>query len=108
MKINKKLKKTKLIYFIGILALLTGCAPGPPPPPPIFPGFEWVIIALVIFLGVILWKKYSAKEPLKTDYITEALNAINQQLKELEIKIDALEKKQGQEKESKQNHKKNN
>ncbi len=94
---NKKLKITKLIYFLSILVLLTSCAPGPPLPP-IFPGFEWVIIALVIFLGVILWKRYLTQEPLKTNYITEALNAINQQLKELEKKIDELEKKQDQEK----------
>ena len=92
---NKTSKKTKLIYSLGILAFLTSCAPGPPPPP-IFPGFEWVIIAVVIFLGVFLWKKYLTKEPLKTNYITEALNAINQQLKELEKKMDELEKKQDQ------------
>ncbi len=86
-----------LIYFLGSIVLLTGCAPGPPPPlPPIFPGFEWIIIAVVIFLGVFIWKRYSAKEPLKTNYITEALNAINQQLKQLEKKIDELEKKQDQ------------
>ncbi len=104
---DKKSKISILIYSLGILAFLTSCAPGPPPPP-IFPGFEWVIIAVVIFLGVFLWKRYSTQEPLKTNYITDALNAINQQLKELEKKIDALEKKQGQGSEKKQYHEKNN
>jgi len=93
---DKSSKKTKLIYTLGILAFLTSCTPGPPPP--IFPGFEWVIIAVLIFLGVFLWKRYSTQEPLKTNYITDALNAINQQLKELEKKIDELEIKQDQEK----------
>ena len=89
---NKESKRTKLIYFLGIFVFLTSCTPGPPPPP-IFPGFEWIILASVIFLGVFLWKKYLTKDPIKTNYITEALNAINQQLKELEKKIDELEKK---------------
>ncbi len=89
--------KRKIIYFIAIFPLLNGCAPGPPPPP-IFPGFEWVIIAVVIFLGFFLWKRLSTQKPLETNYITDALNAINQQLKELEKKIDELEKKQDHEK----------
>ncbi len=90
-------KKTKLIYLSGILVFLTSCAPGPPPPP-IFPGVEWIIIAVVIFLGVFLLKRVPVKKPEETNYITDALNAINQQLKELEKKIEELEKKQGHEK----------
>ena len=97
---NKRSKKTKLIFLLGILVFLTSCAPGPPPPPPIFPGFEWVIIAVAIFLGIFLLKRASTKNPLETNYITDALNAINQQLKELEKKIDALEKRQNHEKEN--------
>jgi len=93
---NQKLKKTQGIYFIGIIALLAGCTPGPPPPP-IFPGFEWLIIGFIIFVSIFLWKKISSKEPVKTDYLTEAINAINKQLKELEKKIDELGKKQDQE-----------
>ncbi len=96
---NKRSKKTKLIYLLGVLVFLTSCSPGPPPPP-IFPGFEWVIIAVVILLGVFLLQRVPTKKPLETNYITDALNAINQQLKELEKKIDELEKKQ--------NHEKNN
>jgi hypothetical protein len=94
---KNRFQKPKIIYVSGIFILLTACTPGPPPPPPpIFPGFEWLIIALVVFLGVFLWKKYLTQEPVNTNYITEALNAINQQLKELEKKIDELEKKQDQ------------
>ena len=97
---NKRSKKTKLIFLLGILVFLTSCAPGPPPPPPIFPGFEWVIIAAIILFGIFLLKTFSTKKPLETNYITDALNAINQQLKELEKKIDALEKKQNHERDN--------
>ena len=95
---NKSSNKTKLFYLLGILAFLTSCAPSMPPPPPIFPGFEWIIIAVIIFLGVFLLKRTQDKKPEDTNYITDALNAINQQLKELEKKIDELEKKQDNEK----------
>ncbi len=98
-------KKAKIIYYFSLIiffADLAGCAPGPPPPPPpIFPGFEWLIIAIVIFLGIVAWKKYSSTESLKTDYLTETLNAINKQLKQLEKKIEQLEENQTKE------HKKN-
>ena len=97
---DKKSKQIKSIYFLGIFIFITGCTPGPPPPP-LFPGFEWLIIALAIFLAVFLWKRYLTEKPLKTNYLTDALNAINQQLKILEKKIDELEKKQDQEKNNK-------
>ncbi len=94
----KQSKNTPLIFF-GLVALLSGCAPGPPLPP-IFPGFDWLIMAfvIVVFSGVFGWRKFSSEKPVKTDYLAEALNAINQKLIELEKKIDILEKKQDQEK----------
>ncbi len=93
---NNKSKKTKWIYFISIVLLFAGCALGPPPP--IFPGFEWLIIAIVIWIGIFLWNKYSYEKPEEPSYLTETLNAINQRLKELEEKINELRKKQNQEK----------
>ena len=87
-----------MVYIWGFLLLFTGCAPGPPPPPPVLPGFGWLIIGLVIFLGVTLWKSYSARDPLNTNYLTESLNAINKRLKELEKKIEEMEQKLNQEK----------
>ncbi len=95
---EKKRQNRKIVYLLGLIFLLTGCAPGPPLPPPplIFPGFGWLIIGLIIFLFIFLWKKYESDKPIKTDYLTEAINAINQQLKELEKKIDELAKKQDQ------------
>ncbi|MHB2154684.1 hypothetical protein ACX8XN_09840 [Calditrichota bacterium GD2] len=87
----------KSLYILWTLTLLTGCAPGPPPPPPL-PGFEWLIFGLAIFLCFTVWKKYSPKETQKTNYLTDALNAINRKLEELEKKMDELEKKQNPEK----------
>ena len=88
---NKSEKRIKWIYLLGIIPFFTGCAMGPPPPPPVFPGFEWLIIGLMVFIGIFLWKKFDSSEPLKTHYLTEVLNAINQRLKILEKKIDNLE-----------------
>ena len=95
----QKLTKVQRIFFIGIMAFVASCAPGPPPPP-MFPGFEWLIIGLIVFVSIFLWKEISFKEPLKTNYLTEAINAINRQLKELEKKIDELGKKQDQSKDT--------
>ena len=90
---GKKLKKkTQWIYLSGIIPFLTGCTPGPPLPP-IFPGFEWLIIGFVVWIGIVLWRKHASAEPLKTHYLTEVLNAINQRLKILEGRIGELEEK---------------
>ena len=87
---KKSGEKTKWIFSLGIISFLTGCAP-PPPLPPIFPGFEWLIIGIVIWIGVFLWKKYSSEKPVQKDYVTDALNAINNQLKILEKRIKKFE-----------------
>jgi len=88
----KQARNISLIF--GMFFLLTGCAPGPPIPP-IFPHFEWLIITfiLIVFFCILGWQKFLPEKPVKIDYLTEALNAINQKLIELEKKIDELEKK---------------
>ncbi len=96
----KRLKEKyfKWIFMFIVVLLATGCAPGPPPPP-IFPGFEWIIVAvLVIAAGVLLWRKLDVSQPKKEDHFAEALNAIHHQLKELEEQIDRLEKMNKKEK----------
>ena len=87
------LLKNKKWLALPVLALLaTGCAPGPPPPP-VFPGFEWIIVAvLVIAAGILLWRKLDVSQPKKEDHLTEVLNDIHHQLKNLEKKIDKLDK----------------
>jgi len=72
-----------------------GCAPGPPPPllggPGAF-GIGWIILGLIAVGVAVLWKKSNDKRPPKTDYITNALNDINDRLKNLEEKIKRLER----------------
>lgn len=86
------LKNIKWLWLFVVVLLLTGCAPGPPPPP-VFPGFEWIIVAvLVIAAGVLLWRKLDVSQPKKEDHFTEVLNDIHRRLKELEEKLDKLEK----------------
>lgn len=73
-----------------MVLLVSGCAPGPPPPP-VFPGLEWIIVAvLVIAAGILLWRKLDVSRPSKDDHLTEVLNEMNRQLKNLEDKIDKL------------------
>jgi len=83
--------KTRLFPLV-LIPFIAGCAPGPPLPP-LFPGFEWLIIALAIWLAAFLWKKHISTEPLQSHYITEMLNAIHQQLNALEKRIELLEKR---------------
>ena len=86
-------KSKKWLGLPALVLLVTGCAPGPPPPP-VFPGFEWIIVAvLVIAAGVLLWRKLDVSRPTKDDHITEVLNDIHRQLKTLEKKMDKLEKR---------------
>ncbi len=99
-EIMKRLKERdfKWVFIVIVVLLATGCAPGPPPPP-VFPGFEWIIVAvLVIAAGVLLWRKLDVSQPKKEDHLAEVLNAIHRQLKELEEKIDKLEKMDKKEK----------
>ena len=74
-----------------------GCAPGPLPP--IFPGLVgfglgWLLVALLVWIGFLLWEKHGSPDSPKTDYLTEALNAVNQRLTILEDKIAQIEKGQ--------------
>ncbi len=86
--------------LIGVYWLiLTGCAPGPPPPPlfggPGALGIGWIILGLIAFGMTIIWKKTNETPSVKTDYITDALNDINERLKRLEEKMKDLEKNLG-------------
>jgi len=84
------------IVTIVIILLLQACnryPPVPRPPPiPILPRFEWLVVGLIIFAGAVLWKKVIFKEPVREEYLTEAINDINDQLLEIEKKIDELKK----------------
>ncbi len=88
---KKFMLNNKIWFWILVLVLLvSGCAPGPPPPP-VFPGLEWIIVAvLVIAAGILLWRKLDVSRPSKDDHLTEVLNEMNRQLKNLEDKIDKL------------------
>jgi len=103
---KKFMKKGKKWFWLLVITIMvTGCAPGPPPPP-IFPGLEWIIVAvLVIAAGILLWRKLDVSQPAKEDHLTEVLNAINQRMKILEEKIDKLEEmsKKKNEKENENN-----
>ncbi len=91
MKKILKSKKWLGLVFMGII--LTACAPGPPPPP-VFPGFEWMMVALLIIVaGVLLWRKLDVSHPKQEDHLSEVLNDIHRQLKKMEKKIEELEKK---------------
>jgi len=92
----------KTYYLIGLMVmflfLLAGCAPGPSPPP--FMGsigvflMGWILIGLIVLIVIILWKKNDSTSGRRT-YITDAINDINERLKDLEKKIDKLYKNNG-------------
>ncbi len=87
-------KNKKWFWLSAVILLVTGCAPGPPPPP-VFPGFEWIIVAvLVIAAGVLLWRKLDVSQPKKEDHFTEVLNDIHRRLRDIEEKLDKTDKKE--------------
>ncbi len=86
-----------LVLIIVLLA--TGCAPGPPPPipPGLFSaGIGWIVVGLLIWGAILLWKNPNSTKPNKTDQLTETLNAINERLTALEEKMNQLEKNKEQ------------
>ncbi len=90
-------RKTGWLPALTIILPVAGCAPGPPPP--VFPGLlgfglGWLAVGVLIWIGILLWKRQGPPEPCRTDYLTEALNAVNERLVILEEKIEQLGKKQ--------------
>ena len=89
-------KKAKWLPLPATIMFVYGCAPVPPPvSPELFVlGFRWLSAGLLVGLGIWGWKKYCSTKPPKTDYLIEALNAINQRLVILEKQIEEIAKKQ--------------
>ncbi len=88
-------KNAGLWFVLTIILPFSGCAPGPPPPP-VFPGLfgfgmGWLVIGILIWAGILFLKNSRPEEKPKADYLTEALNAINQRLKTLEEKMEQRE-----------------
>ena len=82
-----------------ILLLITGCTPGPPPPipPGLFSaGIGWIVVGLLIWGAILLWKNLNSTKTNKTDQLTDALNAINDRLTALEEKMNQPEKNKEQ------------
>ncbi len=90
--------------YVGMVLLLFiafayGCAPGPPPPPPLLGGpgameFGWIILGFIA-LGIffVVWKRSCERSSERTDYITKALNDINERLRKLEEEVKHMEEK---------------
>jgi len=93
-------EKMKWWLVPAVILNVSGCAPGPLPP--LFPGLVgfglgWLAVGLLVWIGFLMWKKYGSTDPLKTDYLTEALNAVNRRLSALEEKIEELRRGQKEE-----------
>ncbi|MBW1981268.1 MAG: hypothetical protein JRJ12_08590 [Deltaproteobacteria bacterium] len=91
-------KKTAKFLVPAIALLCDGCALNGPPPP-VFPGlfnssFAWLVIGLLLMIGILAWKKLSYSRLPPIDYLTDAVNAINERLTILEQKIEQAEKRQ--------------
>ena len=92
--------KMKWWLVPAVVLTVSGCAPGPLPP--VFPslvgfGLGWLAVGLLVWIGFLVWKKHGSADPLKTDYLAEALNAVNRRLSALEEKIEELRKGQKEE-----------
>ncbi len=80
-----------------ILAFIGGCAPGPPPPVP--PGLfsnllSWILVALLVWICVLLWRNATKGPDKKTDHLADAMNQINERLSVLEEKIEQMKSNQ--------------
>ncbi len=88
--------KIRSAPLLAVVLTAGGCAPGPPPP--VFPalfgfGVSWLIVGLLAWIGVMLWKRRGPEPPRRTDYLTEAINGIHKRLNLLEDRIEQLEKR---------------
>jgi outer membrane murein-binding lipoprotein Lpp len=87
-------KETKWFLVLIIALFVAGCAPGPPPiPPGLFgAGFGWLMVGLLVWGAILLWKNLNSTKTTKTDHLADALNAINERLTALEEKMEQSEK----------------
>ncbi len=92
------MKNTLFKVIIGgtLLCFLAGCVPGPPLPPLLGPGIGpflgWIFAGAVVVGAWVIFKKSTPPPRPKDDYLTNALNDINERLKRMEEKIEKIEK----------------
>ncbi len=85
----------RYIFLLTALCLIvSSCAPGPPLPPLLGPrdilGAGWLFIILLAFVGYMLWKKNETGQRTNSNHLNDAINDINDRLKRLEEKIEAI------------------
>ncbi len=88
-------KRTKMFPVLIIALLIAGCTPGPPPPipPGLFrAGISWIVIGLLVWGAILLWKNLYSTKITKTDHLTDVLNDINDRLIALEKKMNQLKR----------------
>ena len=88
-------KGTQMLPILIIILFIAGCAPGPPPPipPGLFSaGISWIVVGLLVWGVILLWKNLNVTKITKTDHLTDALNAINDRLNALEEKMNQQER----------------
>ncbi len=89
------MKGHKFYPFLLTFLLLQGCAAGPGPPmPPCFMDvfLNLLVIGAFLWVGVMFWKDLKATRSNHISYLTEAINAMNRQIADLEKRVSRLEK----------------
>ncbi|RUM74159.1 MAG: hypothetical protein DSZ10_02110 [Sulfurovum sp.] len=92
-------KRTAVFPVLIIVLFIAGCAPGPPPPMPpglFSAGIGWIMVGLLVWGVILLWKNLNSTKTTNMDHLTDALNAINDRLAALEQKMNQAERNKKQ------------
>ncbi len=87
-------ERIRSVPVLILVLIISGCALGPAPPIPpglLGGGMNWIVVGLLVWSVILLWRNLNSNKTTRTDHLIDAINNISDRLATLEKKINQQE-----------------